>query len=402
MLSSIVRALPRLNISGSYLTVQSARTFFTPAHFGIDSFKNYASNIERDQGKNASSLKVTIEEAVSKPDGKIFTEDLKTLLYLSKSDSDLDLLVNAIRKYQKQESTAIFGFNFETPLIRLLYSLNKTDRALALFLDENDSVLKRFYTAGTILMNKLLEEKRYEDSIKVVNKMINKFKQDKKSDPNSRLRTMDITNLATEALLGINNADALSHAKKMLIDFKELNLEIHDNAYIKLILLAHNQNQIDFAYELTSLIKNKNQNIINNLKFLSLIRLDRIDDAIQIAEDTNKIVLERGIENRLFFKETLAVLVDLAGKLEGEKKDRVQDLVTTIKQEKKLIDLSLNDYALRLREDRKQNQQNQQRQQGQPMDRQRQQNQRDQQRQQGQQSRQRQNRTQREENSRED
>lgn len=347
-----------------------------------------------------ASLKVTIEEAVSKPDSKIFTEDLKTLLYLSKSDSDLDLLVNAIRKYQKQESAAIFGFNFETPLIRLLYSLNKTDRALELFLDENDSVLQKFYTAGTILMNKLLEEKRYEDTIKVLNRMLRKFRHDKKSDPNSRLRTMDLSNLATEALLGINTSDALNHAKKMIADFKELNLEIHDNAYIKLILLSHNQNQIDFAYELTSLIKNKSQNIINNLKFLSLIRLNRIDDAILLAEDTNKIILDRGIQNRLFFKETLSILEDMAGKLNGEKKDRVQDLIDAIKKENKLIDLNLNDYALKLREDKKSK--TPQRQQNQETYRPRQQYQRDQQRQQGEQNRQRQKRTQNEGNSRED
>lgn len=347
-----------------------------------------------------ASLKVTIEEAISKPDAKIFTEDLKTLLYLSKSDSDLDLLVNAIRKYQKQESAAIFGFNFETPLIRLLYSLNQTDRALSLILDENDSVLQKFYTAGTILMNKLLEEKRYEDTIKVLNRIISKFRQDKKADPNSRLRTMDLSNLATEALLGINTSDALNLAKKMLVDFKELNLEFHDNAYIKLILLSHNQNQIDFAYELTSLIKNKNPSIINNLKFLSLVRLNRIDDAILLAEDTNKMILDRGIQNRLFFKETLSILEDMAGKLSGEKKDRVQDLVNTIKQENKIIDLKLNDYALKLRENKKIN--TQQRQTNEQTNRPRQQYQSDQPRQRGQQNRQRQNRIQSEANSRED
>lgn len=356
---------------------------------------------------------MTIEEAVSKPDGKIFTEDLKTMLYLSKSDSDLDLLVSAIRKYQTQESTAIFGFNFETPLIRLLYSLNKTDRALAIFLEENDSVFQKFYTAGAILMNKLLEEKRYDDVIKILNKIINKFRNDKKSDPSSRLRTMDISNLVTEALLGMNSVEALNLAKKILVDFKELNLEMHDNAYIKLILLAHNQNQIDFAYELTSLIKNKSINIVNNLKFLSLVRMNRIDDAIQLAEDTNKIVLDRAIQNRLFFQETLAILEDMAGKLEGEKKGRAQDLVNTIKQENKLIELSLNDYALRLREDKKpRGQFREQNQQDQQMNRPRQQNQRNQQGQQmyrqqnqrreGQQNRQGQFKTQREANLRED
>lgn len=124
------------------------------------------------------------------------------MLYLTKSDADLDVLINAIRKYQKQESAAIFNFSFETPLMRLLYSLNKTDKALELFMKEEDSILQKFFTAGTILTNKLLEEKRYDDALKVLNKILNKVREEKQTDPNSRFRTMDLSNLATEAMLG--------------------------------------------------------------------------------------------------------------------------------------------------------------------------------------------------------
>ncbi len=36
-------------------------------------------------------------------------------------------------RYQSQESLAIFNFNFEAPLARLLTHLNKVDRALEVF-----------------------------------------------------------------------------------------------------------------------------------------------------------------------------------------------------------------------------------------------------------------------------
>lgn len=45
------------------------------------------------------SLKMTIEQSLSKPDSKIFTEDLKNLLYLTKNDTDLDLLLRALKRY---------------------------------------------------------------------------------------------------------------------------------------------------------------------------------------------------------------------------------------------------------------------------------------------------------------
>jgi hypothetical protein len=42
---------------------------------------------------------MTIEQSLSKPDSKIFTEDLKNLLYLTKNDTDLDLLLRALKRY---------------------------------------------------------------------------------------------------------------------------------------------------------------------------------------------------------------------------------------------------------------------------------------------------------------
>jgi hypothetical protein len=41
---------------------------------------------------------MTIEQSLAKPDSKIFTEDLKNLLYLTRSDNDLDLLLRSIKR----------------------------------------------------------------------------------------------------------------------------------------------------------------------------------------------------------------------------------------------------------------------------------------------------------------
>ncbi len=40
-----------------------------------------------------------MEQTLAKPDSKVFTEDLKALLYLTKDDSDLDLLLRAIKRF---------------------------------------------------------------------------------------------------------------------------------------------------------------------------------------------------------------------------------------------------------------------------------------------------------------
>jgi hypothetical protein len=41
---------------------------------------------------------MTVQETLTRPEAKIFTEDLKTLLYLSKTDNDLEFLIKAIKK----------------------------------------------------------------------------------------------------------------------------------------------------------------------------------------------------------------------------------------------------------------------------------------------------------------
>jgi hypothetical protein len=62
---------------------------------------------------------------------------------LVKNDEDLSLLQQGINKYETQSSAlSALKFNFETPLMRLMYNQNKTDQALATFnSDVNESRL---------------------------------------------------------------------------------------------------------------------------------------------------------------------------------------------------------------------------------------------------------------------
>jgi len=46
----------------------------------------------------SGSIKLAIKDAVSKPDGKIFTEDLKSYLYQAHTDEEIDTVIEAIKK----------------------------------------------------------------------------------------------------------------------------------------------------------------------------------------------------------------------------------------------------------------------------------------------------------------
>ena len=48
--------------------------------------------------KQLENIKKNLQETLAKPDGKIFVEDLKTALYCTKTDEDLDLVKNSIER----------------------------------------------------------------------------------------------------------------------------------------------------------------------------------------------------------------------------------------------------------------------------------------------------------------
>jgi hypothetical protein len=84
---------------------------------------------------NQGTLKANIETALSKPEEKILTDDVKTLLYSTMLGDDIGLVLKAIQKYETQSSDlGPLKFNFEVPLMKLFYVQNETAKALELFM----------------------------------------------------------------------------------------------------------------------------------------------------------------------------------------------------------------------------------------------------------------------------
>ena len=79
-------------------------------------------------------MKANIASELVKPNGYIRKRDLRTLVHLAKTDQEIDLAIKAIQKYYTQKD-AIKDY-FGTPLMRLLYIFDKTDRALELFFSQ--------------------------------------------------------------------------------------------------------------------------------------------------------------------------------------------------------------------------------------------------------------------------
>ncbi|CAF0751400.1 unnamed protein product [Didymodactylos carnosus] len=143
----------------------SVRTIFTSAGIGIDNFK-------QSREKHATSYAPSIEEfkkhfikSIQNPEAKIFTEDLRNMIMSAGTDDEIDAVVQALRKYTSKKQ--LFSDHFGPHIMRLLYIYNKTDYALQLYMDENLGETFNDSVSTLVLMNKLLEEKRVDDCVKV-------------------------------------------------------------------------------------------------------------------------------------------------------------------------------------------------------------------------------------------
>jgi hypothetical protein len=80
--------------------------------------------------------------------------------------------------------------------------MNKTDTALDLFMN-NSEIFGESYKVFLILMNKLLEEKRYDDVIRVFNKNAERLYKLKSEEKGSAGQAFSLVSLALYEKVGI-------------------------------------------------------------------------------------------------------------------------------------------------------------------------------------------------------
>lgn len=92
-----------------------------------------------------------------------------------------------------------------------------------------------------MLLNKLVEEKKFEEVLKVVNKYLQNLANAKPDPTNKNLVSRESIRLATEALLEKNDASALEQAKSILKQVSELKSEIPAGSIMHVIALSLDQ-----------------------------------------------------------------------------------------------------------------------------------------------------------------
>jgi len=320
-LAKNLRLLSSINSVVRTNTIQ--RTYYAPSALGIDGFKRQQESFELSTVNTVEPFKKRIAEALNE-DKAIFTEDLKTLLHLVRNDTDLELLVKLLKRY-KTQSLVVRDYSFGSPIIRLLYVMNKTDEALKLFTDPEMSHVFSDKTSVLILVNKLLEDKRPKDAVKLFFNLLNNGKRlvDRESDPKKYSIPGDLIKLVTEALYQINNKEALEHTKSVVKLINEFDNRLPINAIINIVLLAINQNEFEFAYEALGLYKGIPSPIIRNLKATLLSHMGRFQEALEMATSILESTDSRGNPGLIF---PLMIKTLREKTLTAEEKQKVEEL----------------------------------------------------------------------------
>ncbi|CAF1239079.1 unnamed protein product [Adineta ricciae] len=259
------------------LSVQ-IRTVFSSSGIGIDSFKLAREQYVSRHAPSSDSFKKRFIESANSSNGQIFTEDLRNMIMAASNDQEIDAVIQALRKYNTSK-LKFTEFHFGSPIMRLLYVHDKPDLAIQLFMDES---LKRIFQdsgSALILLNKLIEEKRYDDAIKVFEYGC----QRGFSTSSGRTFPSDVVLLTIEALYRQNTKESLAKAKEIITKVMERDADINPRTAAMIALLAIQQGEAAFALEIIGAIRVQNLTTIQNIRAICYAELGRIEEAINIV-----------------------------------------------------------------------------------------------------------------------
>lgn len=297
------------------------RTLYAPSYFGVDKFEKHSAFISRKESHDKASLQQSIRKSMGDNQAKIFTDDLKKLLYLSNSKADFELCVDAVKKYTEQDDTQVFDFNFGPPLLRCAYVLNETDKMLELFMDDDKNIFKsNMSICSQIVMNKLFEAKRYDDVVKVFLKNFERSLEFAKSNNKEVMFPYVSFQQVIEALLEKNDSDALNQLKEINKLLKEHGIDRANKFhYYGMFLLATQQGDYEYAYEMWSNSTKDGQEktpFDRNVNVIGLLNLNKIPEAVKECED---ILYSTDSQFRKkFFASTIALLKESSNKVDDE------------------------------------------------------------------------------------
>ncbi|XP_026320615.1 pentatricopeptide repeat-containing protein 2, mitochondrial-like [Hyposmocoma kahamanoa] len=337
-MSFIVRTLIRNSLKYNIRTFTPLRTFhftpvcclYSPASLGVDGYLQSRKKTKEQFANFADKFRSKMKDFVADPKNMVFTEDLKNMVHMAEP-TDLELVVNMIKKFNTQNTEFRFGsFVFGPVVMRMFHFLDAPTEALLCFNDPANSGFFDQLISYQILLDLLYNHQMYDE-------MFNVFEKIKERQINMTKFPKYPVVLIFAACYKQNTPKSFEYASKLWSEMASAGTSPLRRACTFFAALALKQGAPHIALES---IPQQKQNYITmrNIKARALAEMGRADDALPVLRQVLEIDRPDQKDKHTFFEETVMMVREAVAKTNNKDLQKQFDDIENALKDRGLID----------------------------------------------------------------
>ncbi|XP_050456745.1 pentatricopeptide repeat-containing protein 2, mitochondrial-like isoform X1 [Cataglyphis hispanica] len=345
-MAATMRSLMRLNVKLAsntclkYNFLNSCRFIYSEESLGLLGYKNACLNFRNQFLNMENTFRTKMQEVCNSESGQIFTEDLKSMLYLAqKKPEDIELLVRMIAKFNSQNKKLRFNIFIIGPLImRTFYYLDEPDLAFTTFKHFQFENFFNQIISYQIFLSLLYKHGKYTEMRDVFDIIKIKILDFDRYPGNTLILVM-------AACYKENTPETLEYALNLWNEINAKGFTFQRRASTFLAALAINQDSSHIAIEILTSIKEVRYIDIRCLKVMAFKNLKRFTAIVPIFKkslDFDKL----NVRKEKYFRDVIEKLEESMAKENIPADFELYKLITLLKDNDHILSDTLEDHLV--------------------------------------------------------